>query len=191
MKYKIVSHTRAFVELFWKIKDWQYLALYRVFAATIIFLIMCVIKKVQIGFLITAVIISIAAFMLPVIIMIDRCKIAAIRLCKKYKMENGTCEIYFYSDCVEILDADATNYKAEYQSIINYYKLKHYYFLLIITDKVIPVFIEKEALTHEQKEELEAIVWKKAAQLKKQSVKTIKEKYAFYQISPEGDMYGV
>ena len=56
---------------------------------------------------------------------------------------------------------------------------------------MIPVFIERNILTHEQQEELEAIVWEKAAQQKEQSVKTIKEKFAFYKISPEGDMYGV
>ena len=191
MKYKIVSHTKAFVELFWKIKDWKYLALYRVFVATIIFLTICIIKKAPVGFIIATIFVSIAAFMFPAIIIIDRCKIAAIRLGEKYKMDNGICEISLYPDYMEVSDADTINYKAEYQSITNYYKLKHYYFFLIVTDEVIPVFIERNILTHEQQEELEAIVWEKAAQQKEQSVKTIKEKFAFYKISPEGDMYGV
>ena len=119
MKYKIVSHTKAFVELFWKIKDWQYLALYRVFAATTIFLTICIIKKAPVGFIIATIFDSIAAFMLPAIIIIDRCKIAAIRLGEKYKMDNGICEISLYPDHMEVSDADTINYKAEYQSITN------------------------------------------------------------------------
>lgn len=78
-----------------------------------------------------------------------------------------------------------------YESISNYYKLKHYYFFLIITNEVIPIFVDKKSLTNEEMEKLELLVQQKMPQLKNQTAKTIKQRFAFYNLHSQGDLYGM
>ena len=125
-----IYQTRAFVELFYKVKDFRYMALYRV-------------------------------------------------LCKKYKMENEFGKVNFLPNSVEINDFYVESRIVGYESISNYYKLKHYYFFLIITNEVIPIFVDKKSLTNEEMEKLELLVQQKMPQLKNQTAKTIKQRFAF------------
>ena len=41
---------------------------------------------------------------------------------------------------------------------IVYYKLKHYYFFLIITNEVIPIFVDKKSLTNEEMQKLDKVI---------------------------------
>ena len=114
-----------------------------------------------------------------------------MRLCKKYKMENEFGKVNFLPNSVEINDFDVESRIVGYESISNYYKLKHYYFFLIITNEVIPIFVDKKSLTNEEMEKLELLVQQKMPQLKNQTAKTIKQRFAFYNLHSQGDLYGM
>ena len=100
-------------------------------------------------------------------------------------------KVNFLPDSVEINDFDVESRIVGYESISNYYKLKHYYFFLIITDEVIPIFVDKKSLTNEEMEKLELLVQQKMPQLKNQTAKTIKQRFAFYNLHSQGDLYGM
>ena len=120
-----------------------------------------------------------------------------MRICVKnfaqlqYKMENEFGKVNFLPDSVEINDFDVESRIVGYESISNYYKLKHYYFFLIITNEVIPIFVDKKSLTNEEMEKLELLVQQKMPQLKNQTAKTIKQRFAFYNLHSQGDLYGM
>ncbi len=132
-----------------------------------------------------------AAFIAPTWLIVHNCRIAAMRLCKKYKMENEFGKVNFLPDSVEINDFYVESRIVGYESISNYYKLKHYYFFLIITNEVIPIFVDKKSLTNEEMEKLELLVQQKMPQLKNQTAKTIKQRFAFYNLHSQGDLYGM
>ena len=63
--------------------------------------------------------------------------------------------------------------------------------LMIITNEVIPIFVDKKSLTNEEMEKLELLVQQKMPQLKNQTAKTIKQRFAFYNLHSQGDLYGM
>ena len=186
------------MELFYRVKDFRYMALYRVFVVAILFLFTCMLRVKSTELMIQNMCVAVAAFiallgmiaMIPLWI-VHNCRIAAMRLCKKYKMENEFGKVNFLPDSVEINDFDVESRIVGYESISNYYKLKHYYFFLIITNEVIPIFVDKKSLTNEEMEKLELLVQQKMPQLKNQTAKTIKQRFAFYNLHSQGDLYGM
>ena len=80
--------TRAFVELFYKVKDFRYMALYRVFVVAILFLFTCMLRVKSTELMIQNMCVAVVAFIAPTWLSVHNCRIAAMRLCKKYKMEN-------------------------------------------------------------------------------------------------------
>ena len=163
------------MELFYRVRDFRYMALYRVFVVAILFLFTCMLRVKSTELMIQNMCVVVAAFIAPTWLIVHNCRIAAMRLCKKYKMENEFGKVNFLPDSVEI----------------NYYKLKHYYFFLIITNEVIPIFVDKKSLTNEEMEKLELLVQQKMPQLKNQTAKTIKQRFAFYNLHSQGDLYGM
>ena len=159
------------MELFYRVRDFRYMALYRVFVVAILFLFTCMLRVKSTELMIQ--------------------NMCAMRLCKKYKMENEFGKVNFLPDSVEINDFDVESRIVGYESISNYYKLKHYYFFLIITNEVIPIFVDKKSLTNEEMEKLELLVQQKMPQLKNQTAKTIKQRFAFYNLHSQGDLYGM
>ena len=51
-------------------------------------------------------------------------------------------------------------------------------------------FVKRE-LTNEEMQKLELLVEQKMPQLKNQTVKTIKRRFAFYNLHSQGDLYGM
>ena len=175
------------------------MALYRVFVVAILFLFTCMLRVKSTELMIQNMCVAvasdiwlcIAAFIAPTWLIVHNCRIAAMRLCKKYKMENEFGKVNFLPDSVEINDFYVESRIVGYESISNYYKLKHYYFFLIITNEVIPIFVDKKSLTNEEMEKLELLVQQKMPQLKNQTAKTIKQRFAFYNLHSQGDLYGM
>ena len=128
---KNIYRTRAFVELFYRVKDFRYMALYRVFVVAILFLFTCMLRVKSTELMIQNMCVAVAAFIAPTWLIVHNCRIAAMRLCKKYKMENEFGKVNFLPDSVEINDFYVESRIVGYESISNYYKLKHYYFFLI------------------------------------------------------------
>ncbi|EEG95808.1 hypothetical protein ROSEINA2194_00332 [Roseburia inulinivorans DSM 16841] len=56
---------------------------------------------------------------------------------------------------------------------------------------MIPIFVDKKSLTNEEMEKLELLVQQKMPQLKNQTAKTIKQRFAFYNLHSQGDLYGM
>ena len=188
---KNIYRTRAFVELFYRVRDFRYMALYRVFVVAILLLFTCMLRMKSTELMIQNMCVAMVAFIAPTWLIVHNCRIAAMRLCKKYKMENEFGKVNFLPDSVEINDFDVESRIVGYESISNYYKLKHYYFFLIITNEVIPIFVDKKSLTNEEMEKLELLVQQKMPQLKNQTAKTIKQRFAFYNLHSQGDLYGM
>ena len=93
------------------------------------FLFTCMLRVKSTELMIQNMCVVVAAFIAPTWLIVHNCRIAAMRLCKKYKMENefGKSK-FFLPDSVEINDFDVESRIVGYESISNYYKLKHYYF---------------------------------------------------------------
>mgnify|MGYP006988355263 CR=1 FL=1 len=124
------------MELFYRVRDFRYMALYRVFVVAILFLFTCMLRVKSTELMIQNMCVAVAAFIddTPGI------SISELRSkCRKYKMENEFGKVNFLPDSVEINDFDVESRIVGYESISNYYKLKHYYFFLIITNEVIPI----------------------------------------------------
>lgn len=85
---KNIYRTRAFVELFYRVRDFRYMALYRVFVVAILFLFTCMLRVKSTELMIQNMCVVVAAFIAPTWLIVHNCRIAAMRLCKKYKMEN-------------------------------------------------------------------------------------------------------
>lgn len=136
------------MELFYRVRDFRYMALYRVFVVAILFLFTCMLRVKSTELMIQNMCVVVAAFIAPTWLIVHNCRIAAMRLCKKYKMENEFGKVNFLPDSVEINDFYVESRIVGYESISNYYKLKHYYFFLIITNEVIPIFVDKKSLTN-------------------------------------------
>ena len=85
---KNIYRTRAFVELFYRVRDFRYMALYRVFVVAILFLFTCMLRVKSTELMIQNMCVVVAAFIAQTWLIVHNCRIAAMRLCKKYKMEN-------------------------------------------------------------------------------------------------------
>ena len=120
------------MELFYRVRDFRYMALYRVFVVAILFLFTCMLRVKSTELMIQNMCVVVAAFIAPTWLIVHNCRIAAMRLCKKYKMENEFGKVNFLPNSVEINDFYVESRIVGYESISNYYKLKHYYFFLII-----------------------------------------------------------
>ena len=76
------------MELFYRVRDFRYMALYRVFVVAILFLFTCMLRVKSTELMIQNMCVAVAAFIAPTWLIVHNCRIAAMRLCKKYKMEN-------------------------------------------------------------------------------------------------------
>ncbi len=94
-------------------------------------------------------------------------------------MENEFGKLNLLPDSVEINDFDVESRIVGYESISNYYKLKHYYFFLIITDEVIPIFVDKKTLTNEEMQKLELLVATENATVEESDCKNDKTEICF------------
>ena len=63
--------------------------------------------------------VAVVAFIAPTWLIVHNCRIAAMRLCKKYKMENESGKVNFLPDSVEINDFDVESRIVGYESISN------------------------------------------------------------------------
>lgn len=80
-----IYQTRAFVELFYKVKDFRYMALYRVFVVAILFLFTCMLRVKSTELMIQNMCVAVAAFIAPTWLIVHNCRIAAMRLCKSIR----------------------------------------------------------------------------------------------------------
>lgn len=103
-----------------------------------------------------------------------------------------TSAVYFNEENIVItIPGKKCEITTDYHNVINFYKLKDYYFLLIITEQTIPVFIERQEMSVEQEDKLNAFMAQKAPHLQYQKIKTVKENFDFYNLDLEGDLYGI
>lgn len=116
---KNIYRTRAFVELFYRVRDFRYMALYRVFVVAILFLFTCMLRVKSTELMIQNMCVAVAAFIAPTWLIVHNCRIAAMRLCKKYKMENEFGKVNFLPDSVEINDFYVESRIVGYESISN------------------------------------------------------------------------
>ena len=71
------------------------MALYRVFVVAILFLFTCMLRVKSTELMIQNMCVAVAAFIAPTWLIVHNCRIAAMRLCKKYKMENEFGKVNF------------------------------------------------------------------------------------------------
>ena len=76
------------MELFYRVRDFRYMALYRVFVVAILLLFTCMLRMKSTELMIQNMCVAVVAFIAPTWLIVHNCRIAAMRLCKKYKMEN-------------------------------------------------------------------------------------------------------
>ena len=62
---KNIYRTRAFVELFYRVRDFRYMALYRVFVVAILFLFTCMLRVKSTELMIQNMCVVVAAFIAP------------------------------------------------------------------------------------------------------------------------------
>lgn len=93
-------------------------------------------------------------------------------------------------DSVEINDFDVESRIVGYESISNYYKLKHYYFFLIITNEVIPILSIK-IINEWRNGEIRTSGATENATVEESDCKNDKTEICFYNLHSQGDLYGM
>ena len=192
MKQKNTFEGKAFLELYLKLKDIHYLLSYRVFLGVFMMFIVAVGSGMSVQMRVFVAGACVYTLCMPLYGAVIRCRSAALRWREEYDTSEETGTVCFTPEnAVVTMPARKCEVTVDYQNVVNFYKLRHYYFLLIVTEETIPVFMERQAMSEEQEEKLNTFIMQKVPHLQYQSIKTIKENFDFYQLSLEGDLYGI
>ena len=192
MKLRNTIQTKAFLELYLKLKDVQDLLSYQFFFIFLFLFFIFLRCRMSVQMCIVAACCSACMLFVPFYSVVIKCRRISLRLREEYNTQEETSSVCFNTEnAVLIIPGKKCEVTVDYQNIVNFYKLRHYYFLLIVTEQTIPVFMDREEMSGEQEDKLNTFIMQRAPHLQYQKRKTVKENFDFYKLNSEGDLYGI